>query len=195
MSEKLPDENRKDENKKIEKPDKPHHSLEIKETPKKEQAAIASEKKLQLEKQSEKLLETDIMRLQAEFENYKKRSAKELEECFELGKMDFAKSQICFLDEFENALTHLDGEAKKGVQMLLENFKKSLQSHGIREMNCMGERFDPYKYEVVGQEESNAEPETIIRIIKKGYFFKDKILRHAQVIVSTSKKQNNIQKE
>lgn len=145
---------------------------------------IAHEKVLELKEENRKDLEDDLVRLQAEFENYRKRAAKEMQERAELGKMEFAKSQVEFLDEFENALHHLDGEAKKGVLMLLANFKKSLSAHGVREMECMGQKYDPYKHDVLMQQESEKEEGTIVAVAKKGYFFKDKVLRHAQVVIA-----------
>lgn len=157
--------------------------LPIREQQKQIQAQ-EKEKVLQLKEENKEDLEANLMRLQAEFDNYRKRTAKEMDERFEFGKMEFAKSQILFLDEFENAQNHFEGEGKKGILMLLANFKKSLISNGVREMECIGEKYDPYKHEVVMCQESEKEKETIIGVVKKGYYFNDKILRHAQVIIS-----------
>lgn len=145
---------------------------------------LNTEKKPELPEESGKELEQDLVRLQAEFENYRKRTSKELQERGALGKMEFANSILPFIDEFETALGHLQGESKKGMQMVLENGKKLLQAQGVREMKCENERYDPYKHEVILQQESEKPEGTIIAIARKGYFFKEKVLRHAQVIVS-----------
>ncbi|MEW6528516.1 MAG: nucleotide exchange factor GrpE [Candidatus Micrarchaeota archaeon] len=142
----------------------------------KQQKEIAAE--------SKESLEQNLIRLQAEFENYRKRTVKELEIRADIGKMEFAKSQIQFFDELENALLHTDGEAKKGISMLIGNFKKSLALHDVREMDCIGQKSDPYMHDIVSQQDSEKPEGTIIEVVRKGYFYKDKILRHAQVIIS-----------
>lgn len=149
-----------------------------------QQKELAQEKIPLLKEESRKDLEGDLIRLQAEFDNYRKRTAKEMDMRTELGKMEFAKSQISFMDEFETALSHFKGEERKGMEMLLSNFKKSLSMHGVREMECMGQKYDPYMHDVLMQQESDKPEGTIITIARKGYFFKDKVLRHAQVIVA-----------
>ncbi len=155
----------------------------------KKQAQLGAERPPMLKEESKKDLESDLIRLQAEFENYRKRTQKEMEERMDLGKMEFAKSQISFLDEFEAALPHFKGEEKKGMEMLYSNFKKSLSTHGVREMECMGQKYDPYKHDVVLQQESEKPEGTIIAVARKGYFFKDRIVRHAQVVVAKKEKQ------
>ncbi|VVB98428.1 Protein GrpE [uncultured archaeon] len=157
---------------------------EKKEIPHEERKEIAQEKHPALKEESKKDLESDLIRLQAEFENYRKRTQKELGERAELGKMEFAQSQISFLDEFENAVSHFKGEEKKGMEMLLSNFKKSLSAHGVREMESMGKKFDPYLHDVIAQQESEKPEGTIVAVARKGYYFKEKVLRHAQVIVA-----------
>ncbi len=150
---------------------------------------IAHKIPIQIKEESKQDLENDIVRLQAEFENYRKRTIKEMEMRAEFGKMEFAKSQIQFLDEFENALAHFEGEAKKGICMLMDNFKKSLTSHGVREMKCIGQKYDPYMHEALIQQDSEKPEGTIISVVRKGYLFKDKILRHAQVIIAKKTEQ------
>ncbi len=145
----------------------------------------------ELKEESRTDLENDLVRLQAEFENYRKRSEREMAERMEMGKMEFAKSQISFLDEFENALAHLNGEAKRGMEMLLSNFKKSLEVHGVREMECMGRKFDPYLHDVLMKQESGKSEGTVVAVARKGYMFRDKILRHAQVIIAAKKEEKN----
>ncbi len=157
---------------------------EKKEIPHEQHKEISHDKTLELKPESRKDLESDLIRLQAEFENYKKRSEKEKSEMLEMGKMEFGKSQISVLDEFENAIAHLKGEEQKGIQMLLSNFRKSLSLHGVKEMECIGHKYDPYKHDVLMQQESDKPEGTIVSVVRKGYMFKDKVLRHAQVIIA-----------
>ncbi len=184
-----------------------------KEIPHEEQRQLGVEKPLMLKEESRKNLESDLIRLQAEFENYRKRTEKELAERTEMGKMEFAKSQIQFLDEFGNALNHLEGEAKKysggvspeisyffrenvkGIEMLLENFKKSLSFQGVREMECMNQKYDPYLHDVMLQQGSDKPEGTVIAVVRKGYHFKESVLRHAQVIVAKKKEKQDAKPE
>ena len=137
-----------------------------------------------------KELEETVKRLQAEFENYKKRAANEYTERMDFGKMEFAKEILPFADEFENALQHIRGEERKGIEMIFTTFMKSLNQLGIRPMECDGKKFDPYLHDAIKQEESDKEDGTIIAVLRKGYFYKDQVLRHAAVIVSKKKKED-----
>jgi len=101
--------------------------------------------------------------------------------------MDFAKSLLVFADEFENALSHLKGEDKKGVEMIFNSFRKTLAEQGVRPMACVGQKFDPYLHDVIKQEESEKDDGVIIAEVGKGYYFKDKVLRHAVVMISKKK--------
>lgn len=128
-----------------------------------------------------------MKRLQAEFENYKKLVASEYSERMDFGKMEFAKEILPFADEFENALQHVRGEERKGIEMIFMTFVKSLNQLGIRQMECNGKKFDPYLHDAIKQEESDKEDGTIIAVLRKGYYYKDKVLRHAAVFVSKKK--------
>jgi molecular chaperone GrpE len=132
-------------------------------------------------------LEEIVKRLQAEFDNYRKRTATENAKRAEDGKMEFAKEMLHFADEFENALSHLKGEEKKGVEMIYRSFVKTLDNQGVREMNCAGQKYDPYLHDALKSEESGKPEGTIIGVVKKGYYFRDMVLRHAAVIVSGKK--------
>lgn len=185
MTEKLP---KKEESLKI-----------IKEEPKKIKSENkpkeieCEEKKVEASEVTKKELKENLIRLQAEFENYRKRVEKELRERSEIGKIGFAKSMLQLVDEFENALAHFECEHKKGMEMLLSNLKKTLEMEGVWEMKCENEKYDPYKHEVILQQESEKPEGTIIAVVRKGYFFKDHVLRHAQVIIA-KKKENDSKK-
>lgn len=145
-------------------------------------------------------LEEQLKRLQAEFENYKKRADKEREDYAVNASAVLMKKILPLIEEFELALVHAkSSEASKaenaasegmvtGFEMLLKNFKALLEKEGLREMNCKGEQFDPYKHEAIKSEESDVEDGGIISVVRKGYYFKDKVLKHANVIVSKGRK-------
>jgi len=111
----------------------------------------------------------------------------------DLGKMEFAKSMLNVADEFEHSLSHLKGEEKKGMEMVFHSFMKSLMAHGIRPMESVGKKYDPYNHDVISQQPSDKEDGTIIAEAKKGYFYKDKVLRHAEVIISKKKAEKGVQ--
>lgn len=166
-----------------------------KEIPAEEKKEIEHKEPLELKEESRKDLEQDLVRLQAEFENFRKRCEKEMRESRELGKMELAAAQLTFLDEFENAIEHTkkakletgNRELATGLEMLFTNYKKIIENAGVREMKCAGEKYDPYKHDVFMQEESEKAPGTITKVLRKGYMFKDNVLRHAQVAIAKAK--------
>jgi molecular chaperone GrpE len=154
---------------------------------KEDEKLLAKEKEELLPKADYKELEDTVMRLQAEFENYQKRSRKEYEERFDLGKMDLAKAMVDFADEFENALKHMKGEERKGVEMIYASYLKTLSAHGVRPMECIGQKFDPYLHDVLSALPSDKPEGVVLETVKKGYYFKDRVLRHAAVVVAKKK--------
>ena len=137
-------------------------------------------------------LETLLKRVQADFENYKKFVEKEREEVAVRAKAAFAQKLLGTVDELEIALQHTHNakneEMTKGIKMLHTNFMKALHSEGLKEIKCDGEKFDPYLHEAVRTQESDAEEGKIIEVMKKGYMFKDKVIRHSMVVVSSGMK-------
>jgi molecular chaperone GrpE len=131
-----------------------------------------------------------LLRLAAEFDNYKKRSAKELEAARAMGKAELAKALLPTLDEFELALSALsdsehDKQHLKGVELVFSNILGSLKSAGLREVDSKG-KYDPYKHEIIMTRESKEPEGTIIEVVRKGYTFNDMLLRPSAVIVSKS---------
>ena len=84
---------------------------------------------------------------------------------------------------------------KKGFEIIVSNFKKILSEEGVEPMNSEGEKFDPYKHEVVMVEEEREDlPEnTIIEELEKGYYFNNKVLRPAKVKISKKSKLPNLE--
>lgn len=145
------------------------------------------EKKLEAEKEVKAIegMVDQLKRLQAEFENFKKRVARERAEEKEKARIEFIRELLPFLDDFEAALKASKGskdkEMKKGMRMLYEKFFKIL---GIKKIKC-GEKFDPFTQEAVGTEEG--EEGKILRIEREGYELNGKVIRYAQVIVGKKK--------
>jgi molecular chaperone GrpE len=130
-------------------------------------------------------LTNDLKRLQAEFENYKKRSEKECCQFREYSKADIIKKFLPIIDSFELALknTKNHDEFVKGIELIYSNFYSVLKEEGLEPISAKG-KLDPYLHEVLLSEQSDKEEDTIIEELQKGYRFKDKVLRHTKVKVA-----------
>lgn len=145
--------------------------------------------KLQAELAAEK---DKNLRLYAEFDNYRRRSAKE---SFELMATANAKLIGKLTEVLENFHRAFDAQAKstpedfeKGVKLIFGRFKEILDAEGLEEIDPVGAEFDPNLHEALLQQQSETVPEHhVIQVIAKGYKIKGKILRHAKVIVSQGK--------
>ena len=136
-------------------------------------------------------LEALLKRLQADFDNARKRHEKERQEIAQQANASLLLKLLSFVDEFE----HTAMESKKhhakdaaALEMLHKNLMKILDTEGIREMQCNGESFDPYKHDAIKQEQSDFPEGKICSVLKKGYYFNQGVLRHAMVIVSAGNK-------
>lgn len=133
-------------------------------------------------------LKDRMLRLAAEFDNYKKRTKAEAEKAQTVGKAEVIKNLLPVLDEFELAMLSIsssqDKNLAKGVEMVYSNFVDSLEKEGLREISTDGV-FDPYKHEiVVSRAENSKKPGTILEVVKKGYTFNGIMLRPASVIIA-----------
>ena len=130
-----------------------------------------------------------MLRLAAEFDNYKKRSRKELEAAEDSGKARLAKSLLPIIDEFELAVMAMNGSkdsVAKGMEMLYSNLLDTLRKAGLSEIEAKG-IFDPYKHEIVLVRESKEKEGTILEVVKKGYMFIGIMIRPSSVIISKPK--------
>lgn len=126
-----------------------------------------------------------LQRLQAEFENYIKRAERERNNFVGTATKDVMKKLIVIVDDFENALKQMkEGSDKEGINMIYKNLVKLLESEGVKKIKCIGEKFDPYKHEVMRKEESKQKEGTVIGEIQPGYMIQDKILRYSKVIIA-----------
>ena len=136
-----------------------------------------------------KELEDRLARLQAEFENYKKRAARENEMLREKAAGDAMMKLLPVVDDFEIAITHMDKAAHKdfrhGMELIYAKLLDMLKREGVEEMKCLGESFDPYKHDALRA--SEGDEGRITEVIQKGYTLKGKVLRHAKVAVGRGK--------
>ena len=148
----------------------------------------------ELMEEKEKFMNS-LLRVRADFENYKKRSERENEKYKEYVMDEILKKLIDHYDDLLRALNLVKilenmESFKNGFELIVKNFEKLLVKEGVKPMNSEGEKFDPYKHEVVIVEEGRDDlPEnTILEEITKGYYVKDKVLRPAKVKISKKSK-------
>ena len=155
----------------------------------KEELQEEKQEKTELELKQEELDDvTDrYKRVLAEFENYKKRSSKERESLYNSILADVVEVMLPVVDNLENAakVETEDENYKKGVEMVLKQFKDVLQSKGVEEIKTVGETFDPELHEAVSsiQDENLGEKE-IAQEYRKGYKIGSKVIRHSMVVVA-----------
>lgn len=129
-----------------------------------------------------------LLRLAAEFDNYKKRVAKENEELKNLSKAELVKKIIPVLDEFELAIDAMsesknDEHLVKGMELIYSNLVSALKNEGLSVIETQGV-YDPYKHDIIMTRESEKKPGTIIDVVRKGYQFNSLLLRPSSVIVA-----------
>ncbi len=125
-----------------------------------------------------------LKRLQAEFDNYRKRTEKECKFTRELEKKDMIIKILPIIDYFEMALKNKGKEGfEEGVEMIYSQLITILENEGLKPMKEECE-FDPTKHEAIMKEKSEQPENNIIQTIQKGYLFKEKVLRQAKVKIS-----------
>jgi molecular chaperone GrpE len=155
-----------------------------------EETKKPSKEKLKVKKDSKedkiKELTDDLQRLQAEFSNYQKRIDKEKSEFVKYSKGSMINELLPLLDTFEIALKNSKDSAKflKGMEMVYSQFFSLLEKEGLRPIPAIGKKYDPHLHDVMLKEKSDKEDDIIIEELQKGYFLKDKVLRHSKVKIS-----------
>ena len=123
---------------------------------------------------------------QAEFENYKKRVERDKQTFCELSNKAFIEKILPVIDNFELALKNVkdNSDFVKGMELIYSQLLTLLEKEGVKPINAVGEMFDPYLHEALMQEESDKKVNTVLEEFQKGYFLKDKVLRHTKVKVA-----------
>ena len=131
-----------------------------------------------------------ILRLQADFENFRRRTAKEKEELATVITQNILGDLLPLLDNFERAMAveQTDGEAfQKGVEMIFTQLREVLDKHGLQSIEAEGQTFDPKFHQAVMRvEDSDAPDGTITQVLQKGYQAKGRVIRPAMVQVAGS---------
>ena len=162
-------------------------NMEKKENNKKADEII--ELKKQIESQKVQIDETEdrLKRVAAEFDNYKKRNAKERDGLYNSLVADIVSNFLPILDNLEKAVEAetKDEEYRKGIELVLKQFKDVLASRGVTEIETVGKTFDPELHEAVSsvQDDTKGEKE-IVQEYRKGYMIGNRVIRHSMVIVA-----------
>jgi molecular chaperone GrpE len=131
------------------------------------------------------------MRSQADFENYKKRCAREKEDAIKYANGSLLERLLPIVDNFELGLSAARGEGEKspiyaGMNLVFKQMSDFLTDNGARPIEAIGQKFDPNLHEAIAHEPSDAVPENhIVRQTRRGYRFKDRLLRPSSVVVSS----------
>jgi molecular chaperone GrpE len=130
------------------------------------------------------------LRSQADFENYKKRAAREKEDAVKYANSSLLQRLVSILDNFELGLAAAKTEGKQspiysGMVLVQKQLNDLLEENGLQAIEAEGKKFDPNLHEAIVHEAGEAPEGTVIRQARRGYRFKDRLLRPARVVVSS----------
>jgi len=130
------------------------------------------------------------LRSQADFENYKKRAAREKEDAVKYANSSLLQRLVSILDNFELGLAAAKTEGTQspiysGMVLVQKQLNDLLEENGLQAIEAEGKKFDPNLHEAIAHEPSGTPEETVIRQARRGYRFKDRLLRPARVVVSS----------
>lgn len=160
-----------------------------------EEELLETEKNVQEKDNLSKEYLKHLERLQADFENYKKRQEKKKKEFIEFANEELLNDLLSVVDNLERALDSTKNEKnakaiKEGIKNTLKGFYNILKKEGVMPMKSVGHRFDPYRHQAVMKTETDKHSEDIVtEEFQKGYYMKSKILRPAMVKVAVSIKE------
>lgn len=135
-------------------------------------------------------LKNQLLRLQADFTNYKRRTEKDRAGYLELGVSKLANDLFPVIDNLERALLNIeeyygDDEVFKGITLIDDQLMEVLEKHDIEEIKAAGEKFDPnFHHAVAVVETDEVEPDVVVDVLQKGYKINDTVLRPSMVRVS-----------
>ncbi len=182
--------NDKDKMKNVDEPEVEKQKEDKKDSePENSNEKVTDEKIAELEEQL-KELQDKYLRKVAEFENYKRRVENDQFNLITYGAESFIVKLLPVVDDFERSLQHIDSakdsEAiKQGVKLVYEKLMKALDDQGVKKMQSVGKPFDvDYHDALMQRKDDSVEPHTILEEIESGYIYRDKVIRHAKVIVS-----------
>ncbi len=140
--------------------------------------------KIELAEQKDKFI-----RLYAEFDNFKRRSAKERIEMMQTAGKEVIQSMLEVMDDFDRAEKQIQGsddiaQIRQGIALVISKFRNTLSSRGLKEMNCVGHEFNPDFHEAITEIDVAEDMKgKVVDELEKGYTLNDKIIRFSKVVV------------
>ncbi len=133
-----------------------------------------------------------LLRTTADFDNFKKRAAREKQEAIRYANEDLLEKLVPVLDNFDAALSAAKNNSagaaqslQTGVAMIFQQLKKVLMESGLEEVDAAGQKFDPNLHEAVSQQETmDVEEGDVVQQLRKGYKLRDRLIRPATVVVA-----------
>ena len=142
-----------------------------------------------------------LLRASAEFDNYKKRSSREMEEFRKFANQSLIKEMLSVVDNLELAMNSTNGpkgidkDLLQGLEMTHKEILKVFEKFNVKPIDAKGQPFDPTFHEAVMQEETNDSPKnTVINELQRGYMIHDRLLRPSMVVVAKPKENNDGEK-
>jgi molecular chaperone GrpE len=142
-----------------------------------------------------------LLRASAEFDNYKKRSSREMEEFRKFANQSLIKEMLSVVDNLELAMNSTNGhkaidkDLLQGLEMTHKEILKVFEKFNVKPIDAKGQPFDPTFHEAVMQEETNDSPKnTVINELQRGYMIHDRLLRPSMVVVAKPKESNDGEK-
>jgi molecular chaperone GrpE len=130
------------------------------------------------------------MRARAECDNVRKRSQTEIANAHKFAVENFAGELLAVKDSLEAALVSDNATVeslRSGVELTLRQLKSVFDKFSLREINPVGQKFDPHQHQAISTVEADAEPNTVVQVLQKGYLLHDRVIRPALVTVAKPK--------
>jgi molecular chaperone GrpE len=135
-------------------------------------------------------MQDKYLRLSAEFDNYRKRTLREKMEISKYAEEELLMKILPFMDDFERALKHIEGSKdstgiKEGIDLIYMKLSDFLRQQGIKEIDTMNNDFNVELHDAVAQVpvEEEEKKGKIVDVVLKGYYLKDKVIRHSKVVI------------
>jgi molecular chaperone GrpE len=142
-----------------------------------------------------------LLRATAEFDNYKKRSSREMAEFRKFANQSLIKEMLSVVDNLELAMNSsngnkaIDKDLLQGLEMTHKEILKVFEKFDVKPIDAKGRPFDPSFHEAVMQEETNDSPKnTVVNELQRGYMIHDRLLRPSMVVVAKPKENNDDEK-
>jgi molecular chaperone GrpE len=157
--------------------------------------AARADAQREVEELSARLVETEdrLLRLQADFENFRRRALKEREESLRYGHQNLVKELLSTVDNLDRAIEHVRGGGGedfegllKGVELVRKDLLGALAKYEVAEIEAQGRAFDPALHEAMAQIPDDSVPQgTVIEVLQKGYQLRDRLIRPSRVVVAS----------